>query len=144
MADPRCRNVHVKKIIAHSPVLFGILVALVLFSVIMTIVIWFPRIDGYLGENKRLVQAFWFSAVSFVVWLSRLWKWRRRGAFVFWLSVCFLLLLHVFGIFMYTIHFGPLLVWQWVPLIVVESVVVVFIVGWSTRRFGNVHRHENR
>jgi len=125
-----------KKIMSH-PVLLGIGIAFVIGGGIIVMETWFPWVGAAWDSHKRLVQAVWFTAISFIAWINQVWRWRLRGPFIFWTSIATLCLSHIFGIFIYTMYVGPILVWQWVPLIVIESLVVVFGMDWSTRRFGH-------
>ena len=54
--------------------------------------------------------------------------------------MCILFLLHVSGVRLYTALVQPILVWQWIILLVLESFAVVFLVDWSTRRFAHPKR----
>ena len=97
--------------------------------------IWFPKVGDAWDRHDRLVQAIYFTTFAFGAWLYPVWPWRHRHAF--WMSVSIFLLLHVLGMFVYTTQVGPILVWQWLVLLVLESYAIAFFVGWSTRQSGH-------
>jgi len=130
-----------KKMITSYPVLFGALIALLLSGALMVIVIWFPWLGEAWDRHDRLVQAIWFTAAFFAVCIHRLWRWRRRR--IFWASMSALFVLHVLGVFFYTTHVQPLLVWQWIILFYIEALITVSFLDWSIRRFGHLDRHRN-
>ena len=123
---------------------FGALIGLVIFSTIIVIETWFPWIGKAWERHDRLVQSVWFTAGFFGVWVSRYWHWRRRG--FFWASMCFLFLVHTFGVLYYAMQVHPLVLREWLVLLTAESFVVVSYMDWSTRRFGHPsrHRHSDR
>ena len=129
-----------KRWIRSNPMLTGVLIALVIGAVIMVMVTWFPKVVAAWDSHKGLVQAVWFTTVSFIAWINQVWRWQHRGPFVFWTSMSTLCLLHMAGILIYSIYIGPILFWQWVPIIIIESLVVVFVMDWSTRSFGNLKK----
>src|SRR6266404_1544470 len=94
------------------------------------------------GGHNPVVQAIWFTIVLFIVTAVRLWRFRLRGAFSFWASLLALWTLHVIGILVYFFYFGPLMLRQWVSILVCEAFVFVFVVEWITRRFGHSRRHQ--
>jgi fucose 4-O-acetylase-like acetyltransferase len=131
-----------KKLIAKYPMLFGALIGLIIVGGSFTVA-WVPRFDQAYEGHKRLVEAVWFTTAFYVVGISRVWRWRHRGPIAFWASFLTLMLIHVVGIFLYSIYFRPLLVWQWIPLFLVEFLVLFSFVDWSTRRFGHPNRQQH-
>ena len=132
-----------KKWVASYPVTFGLLISVLIATTIIVMDTWFPRISKVLWDkHNTLVQAIWFTVALFGVLVSHLWRLRHRGAFAFWASLFGLLMFHVIGVLIYTTYFGPVLVRQWVPIIVCEAFIVVFVVDWATQRFGHSHRHD--
>lgn len=131
-----------KKWAAHHPVTFGILISILIAITIVAMSTWSPRLAKAVWDSHNaLVPAIWFTVALFGVLVSHLWRLRTRGAFSFWTSLFGLLMLHVIGILIYTMRFGPLLLKQWVFIIACEAFVVVFVVDWATRRFGHSKRH---
>jgi hypothetical protein len=122
----------VKKITAY---LLGALIGLVIIGAIFAMQSWFPSLENDLGRHKRLIEAVWFTAALFAFSVNRLRRWRDRNSFAFWTSLFALMLLHVSGVFFYSRYVQPLLVWQWIILLSIESFVVVSVVDWSTKRF---------
>ncbi len=125
----------VKKLIT-SPTVSGVLIGLLTLVGIIVVETWFPWIDQALRGHNGLTKAIWFTLVLFALCVYRLWRWRLRNSFVFWTSMCLLFVLHVSGVLFYTILVQPILGWQWIILLVLETFVIVFLVDWSTRRFG--------
>ncbi len=122
----------VKKMIETYPTLFGAIITLPLLIAMMVIVIWFPWIGDYCDEHKRLVQAVFFTTFHFAIYVSVLRRWRRRR--VFWPTILTLFLFHVLGVFFYSTHFQPILVWQWPIVGLLEYYAAAFFLDWSTRR----------
>jgi hypothetical protein len=108
--------------------LIGLLSAVGIFVVTPLL----PWRVGDLEPHKRLVQAVFFTACAFVVWVSFFWRWRRLGAF--WVSVCMFLLLHVLCVILYSTFVQPILVWQWSFILFVEFYAAAFFIEWFTRR----------
>jgi hypothetical protein len=131
----------IKKLITAYPMLFGALIGLVIFGAIIVIETWFPWIGKAWERHNKLVQSAWFTAGFFGVWVSRYWRWRRRG--FFWASMCIFLLVHTLGVLYYATQIHPLALREWIVLLTVESFVVVFYMDWSTRRFGHPSRHRH-
>ena|SRR5882762_7922217 len=126
-----------------SSYLLGVLIGLVIIGCIFVVQVWFPWLENDLGRHKRLIESAWFTAALFAFSVNRLWPWRNRNAFAFWTSLFALLVLHATGVFFYSRYVQPLLVWQWIILLSIESFVVVSVVDWSTKRFHNFG-HDNR
>ena len=126
----------VKKLIT-SPTVSGILIGLVTLATVMVVAIWFSWIGDGLGRHKTLVNAVWFSVGLFAICVYYLWRWRRRNAVAFWLSMSGLFVLHVLGVLFYSILVKPIVGWQWIILLVLEVFLIVFLVDWSTKRFGH-------
>jgi hypothetical protein len=131
-----------KKWIGLYPVTFGLLIAVLIGAIIISIDVWLPRIGKSLGGHNPIVQAIWFTIVLFIVTMVRLWRFRLRDAFSFWASLLVLWTLHVVGALAYFFYFGPLMLRQWVYILVCEAFVFVFVVDWTTRRFGHSRRHQ--
>lgn len=127
-----------KKLITNYPTLFGALIGLVMVGTIIVIENWFPWIGSAWKRHNRLVQSVWFTAGLFGVWVGRYWQWRRRG--FFWVSISIFFLVHTLAVLYFATHLHPLDLREWVVLLTVESVVVVFYMDWSTRRFGHPSR----
>ena len=130
-------SMSVKKMIETHPMLFGAIISLPLVIAIVVIAIWFPWIGNYHDKHKRLVQACLFTAIYFAAYFFGLRRWRRKR--VFWLTILTLFLLHVLGIFLYSTHLQPILVWQWPIIGLLEYYGAAFFLDWSTRRFGHLH-----
>lgn len=117
--------------------LFGIVISFLLGIVIVVTIIWFPSIGEYHDNHKRLVQAVLFTIIYFAIYVYGLKRWRHQG--VFWPIILVLFLLHVLGVFFYSTHVRPILVWQWPIVGLVEYYGAAFFLEWSTRRL----RHFN-
>jgi len=127
--------------IRRFPTLFGALIGLVILTVIIVIVNWFPRVGEAWERNNANVRSVYFTAAFFTVWISRVWKWRRRNTRVFWASVCLFFLLHALGVFVYSIRVHPLFLSEWIYLIAFESFALIFGLDWLTKRFDHLHTH---
>ena len=115
--------------------LLGASIGLVIIGAIFAIQIWFPWLEEDLSRHKGLLEAIWSTVGLFVVSVYRLWRQRRRNSLVYWASLCIFLLLHFSGVLFYSIYIHPILGWQWIILLVIESFIVVFFLDWSTHRF---------
>ena len=115
--------------------LFGAFIGLILLTAIFSMVIWAPWIGEDLGRHKRLAQAVVFTAFNFAIFVYTLWERRRNPAF--WPTIFGLFVLHVSGIFFYSTHVQPILVWQWPILGILEYYAAAFFLYWSTRRFSH-------
>jgi len=131
-----------KKWIGAHPVTFGLLIAVFIGAIVISIDVWLPRVGNALGDHNPVVQAIWFTIVLFIVTAVRLWRFRLRGAFSFWASLFALWTHHVIGILFYFFYFGPLMLLQWISILVCEAFVFVFVVDWITRRFEHSRRDQ--
>ena len=127
-------NVSIKKLIT-SPTASGILIGVLTLAGIIIMEEWFPRIGQAWDRHRTMVKAVWFTLVLFALCVYYLWRWRRRNSLAFWAAICTLFLLHVSGVLLYTTLVQPILGWQWIILLVLESFFMVFLVDWSTKRF---------
>ena len=126
--------------IMSRPMLFGTFIGLILFIAVFSMVIWAPWIGEDLGSHKRLAQAVVFTAFNFAIFIANLWKQHRRPAF--WPTIFALFLLHVSGVFFYSIYVQPILVWQWPIIGILEYYAAAFsLYWWSTQQFGH-SKHE--
>ena len=132
-------NAPLKGLIASYPMLFGALVGVMLFVAMVVMETWFPRVGETWHRHYRLVQSVWCTVGFFAFWVSHYWKWRRRG--FFWASVCVSFLVHTLGVVYYATQFHPLVLGDWIALLTVESLAVVFYMSWSIRRFGHSAGH---
>jgi hypothetical protein len=128
-----------KKITSY-PMLLGILIGILSAGGIMAMVIWFPWVGDAWDRHEPLVRTIFMTVFAFGVWLYGLWRWRYRRSF--WLLVFIFFLFHAVGVLSYTIKVGPILVWQWLILLPLESYAIAFFVGWSTRRSSHLDRHK--
>jgi hypothetical protein len=124
-------------------VLLGVLIAFLIAGAMFAVISWAPWIAEDLGRHKRLAQAVIMTAGFFGGCVYTFWPWRRRSAFAFWASICIFFLLHVLGIFFYSTHVRPILLWQWMILGPLEAYAAAFFVGWSTWRFRHFNGHEH-
>jgi cation transport ATPase len=129
----------IKRLITSHPNLFVVFVSLLILIAIIAMEAWAPWIGEYHDKHKRLVQAVLFTGIYFGVYVYSLRQWRRRS--VFWPSICVLFLLHVLGVFFYSTHVQPILVWQWPIVGLLEYYGTAFFLAWSTRRFSHHARH---
>lgn len=131
----------VKKLVM-SPTGSGILIGVLTLAALVVMEEWFPWIDQAWDRHRTLVKAVWFTVGLFVICTYRLWHWHRRNPFAFWAAICTLFVLHVLGVLLYTTLVQPILGWQWIILLVLEVFLIIFLVDWSTRRFGHVGRRQ--
>jgi hypothetical protein len=121
--------------IRRYPTLFGVLIGLLMFGSIIVLVNWFPRVDQAWDRNNANVRSGFFTVGFFAIVISRVWRWRQRNARVFWAAVCTFLLLHALGVVFYSIWLRPLLLRDWIFLMIIESFALVFGLDWLTKRF---------
>jgi len=119
--------------------LFGVFIGLLIFAYIIVTETWFPRISEAWNEHYRLVQSVCFTAGLFGTLIIQYWN--RRHRVTFWASMCIFLLIHVLGIAYYATHVHPLVLTQWIVLLVLECGVVAFSMDWLTKRLGQLGRH---
>lgn len=124
------------------PVLTGILLGLVFFSLIEICLKWFPSVLEAWTKNNASVRSAYFTVVFFAVFIPRLSRQRRRNAFLFWVSMCVFILLHVLFVVYYSVQIHPLLLSDWIIMLVIESFVLVFCIDWLTRRFRRVDQSD--
>jgi hypothetical protein len=117
---------------SYRPYAWGALSALLLAVVLFVMLLWFPSVGAAWDRNDRLVRDAWFTTAFLGCLIYRLWHWRRRVAF--WLAMSALLVLHTLGLLFYSKHVHPLLGWQWVVLVFIESALIIFFLEWSMKR----------
>jgi hypothetical protein len=122
-----------KKFITKYPVIFGVLCALIGMPAVLAITTWYPSVPNYLSEHKRLAEGSVFTVSEFVVWTSKLWELRRKWTFAA-VTACFFAL-HVAGVVLYSTQVGPILVWQWFFLVLLEFQVFGYVFAWLTERY---------
>jgi hypothetical protein len=115
-----------------SAYLVGALIGLVIIGGIFAIPRW---LEEDLGRHKILIEVVWSSVGLFVFPAYHMWRQRGRNSAVFWASLCLFVLLHVLAVSFYSIYIHPILGWQWMILLVVESFAVVSFIDWSIQRF---------
>ena len=117
------------------PVLTGIMLSLTFFIFVMSSLKWFPwLVDSWLNNNAN-VRSIYFTIVLFAVFTVRPWRERRRNAFVFWASICAFFLIHVSFVFYYSTRVHPILLKEWIVILILESFILSFGIDWLTRRF---------
>jgi hypothetical protein len=129
----------IKRLIASYPNLFVVFISLLLLVAIIAEETWAPWIGEYHDRHKRLVEAVLFTGIYFAVYVYGLRPWRHRS--VFWPSICVLFLLHVLGVFFYSTHVQPILLWQWPIVGLMEYHGTAFFLEWSTQRLRHHARH---
>jgi hypothetical protein len=132
----------VKKSIASHPTLFGASVGLIIFVGIIVMETWFPGVGRAWERHDELVRSVWCTIGLFGICVHFFWDWQRRGRRVFWLSMGIFFFLHVLGVSLYWVYVGPVLLWQWIILCLLEGYAAAFFVGWSTHKFGHTTRHQ--
>jgi len=130
----------VRRLVPSHPMLFGVFISVLISIAITAMQTWAPWIGEYHDTHKRVVQAVLFTGIYFIVYVYGLRAWRYRS--VFWPSICILFLLHVLGVFFYSNHVEPILVWQWPLVGFVEYYGTAFFLDWATRRFDHDARHK--
>jgi hypothetical protein len=116
-----------KKILESHPLSFGVLLSVPFAAAIVLVDLWFPWVFDYHDRHKRLVQAILFTTVYFAVYAYGLRRYRSDAAF--WLTLLFVLLVHGIGVFLYYTYVGPILLWQWPILGLVEYCVMAYFFG---------------
>lgn len=130
-----------RRFIEAYPTLFGMIVGLFLVVGVIVIVDWFPRADEAWSRHNEDVRSAFCSLGLFAImifWFGRL---RRRGAFVFWAAISSFFVLHAAGVILYSILVHPLLLREWMTILIVEPFVIIFALDWLTKRFGRTHLH---
>ena len=131
----------VAKKLKQFPVLLGVLIAVAICLPIFVIVTWLPGIYEAWDRNNANVRSVYFTIVLFAVWISYSARWRRRNQFLFWVALSLIFLTHVIGILFYSITVHPLLMGQWMILLIAESGAIVFGMDWLTRHFHHTNWH---
>ena len=122
-----------KKFIKTYPVLFGVLISLVIFAFIILfqpIEDRHPGIDIFLGQHKRLIQGFLFSAGAFAAWVGCSWGFRKRHGY--WPSILLFFAIHIAGLVLYSRKVHPLLGWQWEYVLILESYLLALFLYVGT------------
>ena len=130
-----------RRFIGAYPTLFGMIVGLVLVVGVIVIVYWFPQADEAWDRHNDDVRSAFFSLGLFALAIFWLGRWRLRGAFVFWASISSLFVLHAAGVILYSILIHPLLLREWMIILILEPFVIVFALDWLMKRFGRTHLH---
>jgi Na+/melibiose symporter-like transporter len=118
----------VKKTITAYPTVFGLVIGLMLIGAIFVIVIWFPRIGDVWDRHDKTVRSVWCTLALFVVCLYSLSGWRHRRGF--WLAISTFFALHIASVVFYSTYVHPLLLREWVVLLLVEAAVIAFGLDW--------------
>jgi hypothetical protein len=116
----------------RHPIFFGVLVAVGLFVFIVIASEWFPSVLDYEPSHRGLVQAVVFTGVLYLC-MATLTEFRRRNRTVFYSCLGVMLAIHLAGVCLYSICIGPILTWQWVPLLAVEATIADYALDWATR-----------
>lgn len=127
------------KWIKSSPMLFGVILSLVLFGIILVVLTWFPWIDEAFRGRGRLTQAVLLTALYFAIYIRGLRRWKRQA--VFWPTISVLFLLHVLGVFFYSTRVQPILLWQWPIVGLLEFYAAAFFLASSRQRAGHNGDH---
>ncbi len=132
----------IRKLITTYPLAVGVLLATILAGTIFMIVAWFPRISDTWDRHEKTVRSIWCTVALIVVCLYRLRHWRHRRGF--WLTLSAFLMLHILGVFLYSIYVHPLLMQEWVLLLLLEALVIVLFLGWVLQRLSRQGGHRCR
>jgi hypothetical protein len=116
------------------PITWGILIGLLLGGALLAMEFRFPWLVEGWDLNKTLVQGAYFTAGFFGCVIYAAWSQRHRRGF--WLSTCAFFAVHVIAILFFSTYIQPLLVWQWVIVLIVESWIFAITIVLSTRYFG--------
>jgi hypothetical protein len=126
-----------KKILKSYPISFGVLLSILFAAAIVLVDLWFPWVFDYHDRHKRLVQAILFTTIYFVVYAYGLRRYRTNAAF--WPTIVLALLVHGAGVFLYSAYVGPILVWQWPILGLLEYCAIAYLLGgWRSYRSNKV------
>ena len=117
------------------PITFGLFISVIVSSFIFVVVEWLPRVDQAWTRNNSSVRSAYFTIVLFAVFVVRPRQERRRNAFVFWASICTFFLIHVSFVFYYSTRVHPILLKEWIVILILESFILSFGIDWLTRRF---------
>jgi magnesium-transporting ATPase (P-type) len=129
------------KWIRDSPVLFGGILSLAFFGVIVVVLTWFPWIDEAFRGHDRLTQAVILTALYFAIYIRGLRRWKRQP--IFWPTISVVFLLHVLGVFFYSTRVKPILLWQWPIVGLLEFYAAAFFLAWSRQRASRKGEHES-
>lgn len=114
--------------LTSNPILLGILISLGIATLLLILVIWFPRAVEAWDTHGAFVQACWYTAAIFGVIIYRFRRWRHRV--LFWTSIFSLFVAHIVGVALYSSRVHPLFGWQWIALILLEVAIAVFLLDW--------------
>jgi len=121
------------------PMFFGAFVGLLIFGSIIVIETWLPGFAQVWENHYRFVQSLCFTAGLFGTLVIQFWNRRHRGAF--WGAMCIFFLFHAFGVTYYSMHIQPLILRQWIILLILECGVIIFSVDWLTKRLGQLGKY---
>jgi hypothetical protein len=123
----------VKKFATSYPTTFGAVIGVVFLGSIFAIEMWFPRVGDAWDRHEKMVRSIWCTLALFVICIYHLWSWRHgRG---FWPTLSVFFMLHVLGVFLYSTWVHPLLLGEWVMVLLFEAVVIVYPLRWVLQRF---------
>jgi hypothetical protein len=128
--------------IKSYPMLFGVFIGLLIFGSIVIIETWFPWIAQAWEKHYRFVQSLCFTAGLFGTLVIQFWNRRHRGAF--WAVMCIFFLLHLLGVAYYSTHIQPLILRQWIILLIAECGVVIFSLDPLMKLFGQLVKYAGK
>jgi hypothetical protein len=114
------------------------IIGLLILGSILIIVNWLPGVSDAWDAHNPEVRSVYFTVVFFIIWISRLWSWRRRNTLLFWAFLGVVFLLHVFTVLVYSARIHSLSIRDWLILATAESAVIVFCLDSLTKRFSKL------
>jgi hypothetical protein len=134
------KTASVRRLITTHPFTVGGLLGTIMVCAIFVIVVWFPRIGDAWDRHDKMVRSIWCTLALFVVCVYHLWRWRHRRGF--WVTLSAFFVLHVVGVLLYSIYVHPLLLQEWIILLLLEAFVIAFFFDWVLQRLSQSrHRH---
>jgi uncharacterized protein YacL len=124
------------KLIKQYPMLVGVGIGVLIVGFILVTGTWFPWVLDAWTRNNPLVRSVYFTIVFFAVFVAHLARQRHRNPIVFWTSVGTFFVLHVAFVVFYSFRIHPILMKEWILIILVESFVLVFGVDLAMRNVG--------
>jgi hypothetical protein len=109
------------------------MVAFGLCAAIVILTAWFPGVFPALAAHRRLLEGTLFSASFTAIWVYIRWDLRRWV--VFWTSILAFMVMHSAAVLSYSLLVHPILVWQWMIVLLVEAYLYSFFLEWTLHRF---------
>lgn len=130
--NPHKRIRRAANMVTKHPILCGMLLSLPIAGAVIILGTWFPGVEVAMGRHGALLDSMYYTGGLWGAFIYYFWS--LRHAPNFWAMLGGLFVLHVGGIYCYTVYVHPLLVWQWALLIFLEGEALTLILGWRVSR----------